>query len=267
MSLNYMGLIAPIVKAMQDMKAANDNEFTNLKSDNDNLRHELEESPGSGEGDEAGGGPQVAAVRRCRECGFGPKPKSTLERIRAGTQAARQCLRATAAMMESPMPVKTMNDLFVATLKDIYYAEKQILKALPTMVKKAKGAELKDALETHRQETEGQVERLDKVFKLLNVPARGKKCDAIEGIIDEAKEHMEEIENEQVLDAGMISSAQAVEHYEICRYGTLIEWAKDLGLDDAVALLQQNLDEEKNADKLLSKIARSSSNQKAMAAE
>jgi ferritin-like metal-binding protein YciE len=165
------------------------------------------------------------------------------------------------------MPVKTMNDLFVATLKDIYYAEKQILKALPTMVKKANGAELKDALETHRQETEGQVERIDKVFKLLNVPARGKKCDAIEGIIDEAKEHMEEIENEQVLDAGMISSAQAVEHYEICRYGTLIEWAKDLGLDDAVALLQQNLDEEKNADKLLSKIARSSSNQKAMAAE
>jgi ferritin-like metal-binding protein YciE len=170
-------------------------------------------------------------------------------------------------MMESSMPVKTMNDLFVATLKDIYYAEKQILKALPTMVKKANGGELKDALETHRQETEGQVERLDKVFKLLNVPARGKKCDAIEGIIDEAKEHMEEIENEQVLDAGMISSAQAVEHYEICRYGTLIEWAKDLGLDDAVALLQQNLDEEKNADKLLSKIARSSSNQKAMAAE
>ena len=165
------------------------------------------------------------------------------------------------------MPVKTMNDLFVATLKDIYYAEKQILKALPTLVEKANGAELKDALETHRRETEGQVERLDKVFKLLNVPARGKKCDAIEGIIDEAKEHMEEIENEQVLDAGMISSAQAVEHYEICRYGTLIEWAKDLGLDDAVAPLQQNLDEEKNADRLLSQIAKASSNPQAVAAE
>ena len=165
------------------------------------------------------------------------------------------------------MSVKTMNDLFVATLKDIYYAEKQILKALPTMVKKANGSELKDAFETHRKETEGQVERLDKVFKLLDVPPRGKKCEAIEGIIDEAKEHMEEIEDEQVLDTGMISSAQAVEHYEICRYGTMIEWAKDLGLDDAVPLLQQNLDEEKNADKLLSKIARSSSNRKAMAAE
>ena len=110
------------------------------------------------------------------------------------------------------MSIKTMDDLFVATLKDIYYAEKQILKALPGMVKKAKGGELKKALETHRQETEGQVERLDQVFKMLDVPARGKKCDAIEGIIDEAKEHMDEIEDEQVLDAGMISSAQAVEH-------------------------------------------------------
>jgi len=165
------------------------------------------------------------------------------------------------------MSVKTMDDLFVATLKDIYYAEKQILKALPTMVKKANGPELKEALETHRQETEGQVERLDQVFKLLDVPARGKKCEAIEGIIAEAKEHMEEIEDDAVLDAGMVSSAQAVEHYEICRYGTLIEWAKDLGHDDAVKLLEQNLDQEKNADKLLTRIAKSSSNRKAVAAE
>ena len=165
------------------------------------------------------------------------------------------------------MPINTMDELFVATLKDIYYAEKQILKALPGMVKKAKEPELKKALEAHREETEGQVSRLEQVFKLLDHPARGKKCDAIEGIIAEAKEHMEEIENDQVLDAGMISSAQAVEHYEICRYGTLIEWAKDLGHDDAIKLLQQTLDEEKNADKLLSRIAKSSSNRKAMAAE
>jgi ferritin-like metal-binding protein YciE len=164
------------------------------------------------------------------------------------------------------MTVKTMNDLFVATLKDIYYAEKQILKALPTMVKKANGPQLKEALETHRQETEGQVERLDRVFKMLDVPARGKKCEAIEGIIDEAKEHMDEIEDGRVLDAGMIGSAQAVEHYEICRYGTLIEWARDLGHNDAIKLLQQNLDEEKNADRLLSQIAKSS-NRSAMAAE
>ncbi len=165
------------------------------------------------------------------------------------------------------MSVKSMQDLFEATLKDIYYAEKQILKALPTMVKKANGKELKHALETHRKETEGQVKRLEQVFKLIDVAARGKKCEAIEGIIGEAKEHMEEIEDERVLDAGMISSAQAVEHYEICRYGTLIEWAKDLGHEDAVGPLQQNLDEEKNADQLLSRIARSSSNRKAMAAE
>ncbi len=164
------------------------------------------------------------------------------------------------------MTVKTMDDLFVATLKDIYYAEKQILKALPGMVKKAKGPKLKEALESHRHETEGQVERLDKVFAMLDVPARGKKCEAIEGIIGEAKEHMDEIEDGPVLDAGMIGSAQAVEHYEICRYGTLIEWARDLGHDNAIELLQQNLDEEKNADRLLTQIAKTS-NRKAMAAQ
>jgi uncharacterized membrane protein len=102
------------------------------------------------------------------------------------------------------MSIKTMEDLFVATLKDIYYAEKQILKALPGMVKKASGRELREALETHRKETEGQVDRLDRVFKLIDVPARGKKCEAIEGIIDEAKEHMQEIDNEAVLDAGIM---------------------------------------------------------------
>jgi ferritin-like metal-binding protein YciE len=171
------------------------------------------------------------------------------------------------ANQEFAMTIKTMDDLFVATLKDIYYAEKQILKALPGMVKKANGDGLKEALETHRQETEGQVDRLDQVFKMLDVPARGKKCEAIQGIIDEAKEHMEEIEDERVLDAGMISSAQAVEHYEICRYGSLIEWARDLGHDEAIKLLQQTLDEEKKADKLLTQIARSSSNSKAVAAE
>ena len=165
------------------------------------------------------------------------------------------------------MPVKTMDDLFRATLKDIYYAEKQILKALPLMAKKAKTSELIEALETHREETEGQLERLEQVFKMLEIPARGKKCAAIEGIIEEAKEHMEEIEDGQVLEAGMIASAQAVEHYEICRYGTMVSWAKELGHDDAVELLQLNLDEEKKTDELLSRIAESSLNQKAAAAE
>jgi len=160
---------------------------------------------------------------------------------------------------------KSLEDLFVNLLKDIYYAEKQILKALPTMVKKAHDKTLKEALETHRKETEGQVDRLEQVFKLMDAPARGKKCDAIEGIIAEAKEHMDEIEDPQVLDAGMIGSAQAVEHYEITRYGTLIAWAKELGRDDAIELLEANLDEEKNADELLTEIAESRVNQQAAA--
>jgi len=163
------------------------------------------------------------------------------------------------------MTIKTMDDLFVETLKDMYYAEKQILKALPTMVKKANAEELKDALETHRQETEGQIDRLEQVFQMLEEPVRGRKCQGIEGIIGEAKEHMAEIEDDRVLDVEMIGSAQAVEHYEISRYGTLIEWARDLGHDDAIGLLDQNLQQEKNADRVLSHIAKSSVNMQAAA--
>jgi len=163
------------------------------------------------------------------------------------------------------MTVKTMEDLFIETLKDIYYAEKHILKALPGMVKNASSKELKKALETHRQETKGQVDRLDQVFELFELSPRGKKCEAIEGIIAEAKEHMEEIEDPEVLDAGMIGSAQAVEHYEITRYGTLIAWAKQLGRADAIELLQANLKQEKHADALLTEIAEAAVNQKAAA--
>lgn len=163
------------------------------------------------------------------------------------------------------MSVKTMEDLFIETLKDIYYAEKQILKALPGMVKKAGDSKLKQALDTHRRETEGQVQRLENVFKLMDTPARGKKCEAIEGIIAEAKSHMDEIEDAEVLDAGMIGSAQAVEHYEITRYGTLIAWARQIGRDDAVELLEANLEEERNADELLTKIAEAAVNRKAAA--
>ena len=163
------------------------------------------------------------------------------------------------------MSIKTMEDLFVDMLKDVYYAEKQILKALPEMVRRARTSELKKALETHRKETEGQIDRLETIFKGLDVTARGKKCEAIEGIIREAKHHMQEIENDNVLDAGMIASAQAVEHYEICRYGTLIEWAKDLGMEEASELLETTLEQEKNADKLLTQIAKSSANSRAAA--
>jgi len=163
------------------------------------------------------------------------------------------------------MTVKSMDDLFVEALKDIYYAEKQILKALPTMVNKAKSRELKEALENHRQETEGQVERLEQVFKMLKMPARGKKCEAVEGIIGEAKTHMKEIADDGVLDAGIIGSAQAVEHYEISRYGTLIAWARELGHQSVVTPLERNLEQEKNADRLLTQIAESSANRRAAA--
>ena len=163
------------------------------------------------------------------------------------------------------MSIKTMEELFVDMLKDVYYAEKQILKALPEMVRRARTSELKKALETHRKETEGQIDRLETIFKGLDVTARGKKCEAIEGIIREAKHHMQKIENDNVLDAGMIASAQAVEHYEICRYGTLIEWAKDLGMEEASELLETTLEQEKNADKLLTQIAKSSANSRAAA--
>jgi ferritin-like metal-binding protein YciE len=163
------------------------------------------------------------------------------------------------------MPVKSMEDLFIHTLKDIYYAEKQILKNLPKMAKQAKSPELKQAFEKHREETEGQIERLEKVFETCEVAARGVRCEAMDGILAEAKDVMEEVEDESVREAGMLAAAQTVEHYEISRYGTLIAWAQRLGMKEAQSLLQQNLDEEKRTDQLLTKIAEQSINQKAKA--
>jgi ferritin-like metal-binding protein YciE len=158
---------------------------------------------------------------------------------------------------------KTLDDLFLDTLKDIYYAEKQILKALPKMAKAAQAPELKAAFETHREETEGQVERLEKVFELVGKRAQGKACEAILGILEEGKEIMEEFKGASALDAGLLSGAQAVEHYEIARYGTLKAWATKLGMTEAARLLDQTLQEEKKTDQLLSKLAVSSLNQKA----
>jgi len=158
---------------------------------------------------------------------------------------------------------KNLEDLFAETLKDIYFAEKQILRALPKMAREAASPELRQAFETHRDETEGQVERLNQVFEQLGRPARGKTCEAILGIIDEAKEIMEEFKGADALDAGLASSAQAVEHYEIARYGTLKTWARQLGLNDAVKLLDETLQEEIKADQLLTNLATSSINRKA----
>ena len=160
---------------------------------------------------------------------------------------------------------KTLDDLFLDTLKDIYYAEKQILKTLPKMARAAQSEEGKAGFQQHRDETQGQIERLEQVFEILGKPARGKTCEAIQGIIAEGEEIIEEFKGSTALDAGLISSAQAVEHYEIARYGTLIEWAGQLGLTDAIPLLKANLAEEEATDKKLTQLAKSSANTKAKA--
>jgi ferritin-like metal-binding protein YciE len=158
---------------------------------------------------------------------------------------------------------KNLQDLFYETLKDIYFAEKQILKALPKMAKAANSNELRQAFEKHRDETEGQVDRLEQVFDMIDKPARGKTCDAIIGLVEEGKEVMEEFGDSEALDAGLLAGAQAVEHYEISRYGTLRTWAEELGLKDAARLLGETLAEEKKTDELLTRIAKSSSNKAA----
>ena len=163
------------------------------------------------------------------------------------------------------MADKDLNELFLDTLKDIYYAEKQILKALPKMAKAANSDQLRAAFEKHFDETEGQIERLEQVFELLGKAARGKKCDAIEGILDEGKEIMDEYADTAALDAGLLAAAQAVEHYEISRYGTLKAWATKLGMTQAVKLLDATLAEEKKTDDTLSKIAETAVNYEAAA--
>jgi ferritin-like metal-binding protein YciE len=150
---------------------------------------------------------------------------------------------------------KDLNDLFLDTLKDIYFAEKQILKALPKMAKAASSDKLRAAFEKHHDETEGQVDRLEQIFELLDKPARGKTCDAIMGILDEGKEIMDEYKGCEALDAGLLAAAQAVEHYEISRYGTLKQWAKQLGMKDAVRLLDETLQQEKKTDVALTTLA------------
>jgi ferritin-like metal-binding protein YciE len=161
------------------------------------------------------------------------------------------------------MADKDLNELFLDTLKDIYYAEKQILKALPKMAKAARSPELQAAFEKHHDETEGQIDRLEQVFELLGKPARGKKCDAIEGILDEGKEIMSEYKGSDALDAGLLAAAQAVEHYEISRYGTLKTWAGQLSMRDVAKLLDQTLVEEKKTDATLSKLAETAVNAEA----
>jgi ferritin-like metal-binding protein YciE len=161
---------------------------------------------------------------------------------------------------------KQLDDLFHDGLKDIYFAEKKILSALPKMAKAASSEELAAAFEKHEAETQGQVERLEEVFGLIEESPRGKNCPAILGIIEEGKEVMEEYKGSPALDAGLISAAQSVEHYEISRYGALIAWANELGLDEAAKLLEDTLKEEKATDEALSELAEEAINQEAEAA-
>jgi ferritin-like metal-binding protein YciE len=154
-----------------------------------------------------------------------------------------------------PKKEKLLDSLFHDTLKDIYFAEKKILATLPKMQKAAQSEELAAAFEKHHAETEGHVERLEKVFEIIDEKPQGKTCDAIMGIIDEGSEIMKEYKGSPALDAGLLAAAQAVEHYEMSRYGTLIAWAGKLGHEDAVELLSDTLEEEKATDEALTELA------------
>ena len=162
------------------------------------------------------------------------------------------------------MAVKSVNDLLLGELRDIYHAEKQLVRALPKMAKKAKSDELRQAFEQHLEETKGQVERLDQVFQQLDARSSGKRCEAMEGLIEEAKEMMDEVTTPEVLDAAMITAAQKVEHYEIASYGSVCALAEALGHKDAARLLEETLNEEKAADQKLNQIALSGVNKAAL---
>jgi ferritin-like metal-binding protein YciE len=159
--------------------------------------------------------------------------------------------------------IRTLDDLFVHQLRDIYYAEKQIVQSLPEMIEKATDSNLKRGFETHLGETKNHVKRLEQVFKMHGIEAKGIDCPAIDGIIEEADDVVADVEDKKVLDAALIAAAQAVEHYEITRYGTLIAWAKQLGRPDCASVLQQNLDEEKATDAKLTSLAERNVNVKA----
>jgi len=161
---------------------------------------------------------------------------------------------------------KQLDELFHESLKDIYFAEKKILTALPKMAKAAQSEELTAAFEQHRAETEEHVSRLEQVFELIDQKPHGKTCPAIVGIIEEGQEIAEDYKDSPALDAGLLAAAQAVEHYEIARYGTLRTWAQELGLKDAVSLLSKTLDEESKTDSLLTKLAQKSVNREAQPA-
>ena len=162
-----------------------------------------------------------------------------------------------------PAKQKNLQDLFLIGLKDIYHAEKSLLRALRKMAKAAESEQLREAFETHRVETEGQVERLEQVFEIVGKRPQAKTCEAMQGILAEGEEVMDDFADSEALDAGLLAAAQAVEHYEISRYGTLRTWAEQLGMRDAVRLLEETLQEEKKTDQLLTQLAEAALNRKA----
>jgi len=172
-------------------------------------------------------------------------------------------LKKDSAMGLFTKDIKTMNDLFVNQLQDIYYAEKQLVKALPKMANKATDQQLKQGFLTHLEETKTHVRRLEEVFKMHGATVKAIECPAIDGIIEEADEVAGEVDDKSVLDAALINAAQAAEHYEIVRYGSLIAWAKQLGRNDCASILQKTLDEEKATDKKLTALAESKVNLRA----
>lgn len=158
---------------------------------------------------------------------------------------------------------RNLEDLMLEMVKDVYHAEKQLVRALPRMAKAAQSEELRSAFERHAEETETQIERLERVFELMQKPVRGKTCEAMQALIAEGKELMEDFSDSEALDAGLVAAAQAVEHYEISRYGTLRAWAERLGLKEAAKLLDQTLEEEKKTDEMLTGLAESQLNREA----
>jgi ferritin-like metal-binding protein YciE len=199
------------------------------------------------------------------------RPFARLARLSNRVHPARALPRATKCPQE-PMgfamglfskDIKTMNDLFVHQLQDIYYAENQLVKALPTMADKATDPQLKQGFLTHLDETQEHVKRLEQVFRMHGAEIKAVNCPAIDGIIEEADDTAGEVEDKAVLDAALINAAQAAEHYEITRYGSLVAWAKQLGRNDCASVLQKTLDEEKATDSKLTQLAESRINLRA----
>jgi ferritin-like metal-binding protein YciE len=170
-----------------------------------------------------------------------------------GARSVRRAKRLEARSMT--MKIKTMDDLFFGLLQDVYYAEKQLVRALPKLAKNSSNPDLQRAFTSHLEETKGHVQRLEQAFEMIDKKPKGIKCDAILGIVAEGEEVMEECQDDRVCDAGLLAAAQAAEHYEIARYGTLCAWANQIGKTQIARLLHQTLDEEKKADDLLSSIA------------